>query len=164
MITPADDPAGLARRVGRLNRFLLDRTSGEKYATVFYSLLDDAGALGYVNAAHCPPLVVRAGGQMETLETTGPPVGLLEGAEFALAQCRLSPGDKLVVYSDGVTEAQNAAGDFFGRKRLRQAIAEKAAGSCNEVHDAIREAVAAFTDGAPQSDDVTLLVLEYRRP
>jgi serine phosphatase RsbU (regulator of sigma subunit) len=164
LITATDVSQALSLRVDRLNRFLLDRTGGEKYATVFYGLLDDAGALNYVNAAHCPPLVVRGDGRIESLEATGPPVGLLEAAEFTLGQCRLSSGDKLVIYSDGVTEAQNASGKFFGRKRLRQTIAALAGESCRAMHDGIQEAVAAFTEGAPQSDDITLLVLEYRAP
>jgi serine phosphatase RsbU (regulator of sigma subunit) len=162
LIATTGDAQGLPRRMTRLNRFLLDRTSGEKYATVFYGLLDSTGLLSYVNAAHCPPMVVRAGGQTETLEATGAPVGLLEGTEFALGECRLSSGDKLVIYSDGVTEAQNSAGAFFGRKRLRQTVAANAAASCRVVHDAIQEALSAFTESAPQSDDITLLVLEYR--
>ncbi len=162
LITATDHPQALAARIERLNRFLLDRTEGAKYATVFYCLVDETGLLNYVNAAHCPPLLVRADGATETLDATGPPVGLLEGAQFELGQCRLSAGDRLVVYSDGVTEAQNGSGDFFGRKRLRQAVAASGGASCRMLHDAIQDAVATFTEGAPQSDDVTLLVLEYR--
>ena len=67
-----------------------------------------------------------------------------------------------MIYTDGVTEAQNAAGEFFGKKRLRETVAAHAGESCQTVHDAIQEAVAAFTQGAEQSDDITLLVLEYR--
>jgi sigma-B regulation protein RsbU (phosphoserine phosphatase) len=162
LIKSTDLPKSLARRVERVNRFLLDRTGGEKYATVFYCLLDDSGALSYVNAAHCPPLLVRANGETESLEATGTPVGLIEGAVFELGERRLASGDKLVIYSDGVTEAQNSAGAFYGRKRLRQAIAASAGASCRAVHDAIQESVTAFTEAAPQSDDITLLVLEYR--
>ena len=75
---------------------------------------------------------------------------------------RLAPGDKVVIYTDGVTEAQNAAAEFFGKKRLREIVGARAAGSCATIHDAIQEAVAAFTEGAPQSDDITVLVLEFR--
>jgi serine phosphatase RsbU (regulator of sigma subunit) len=162
LITATDEPQRLAERVARLNRFLLDRTGGEKYATVFYSLLDQDGAMTYVNAAHCPPVVVKAAAETFTIEATGMPVGLLEGAEFETGRCRLGPGDKVVIYSDGVTEAQNPAGEFFGRKRLMQTVLAFAGGPCRLLHDMIHEAVAAFTEGAPQSDDVTLLVLEYR--
>lgn len=164
LITASERPDSLGRRIERLNQFLLNRTGGEKYATVFYALLDADGALHYVNAAHCPPLVVRQDGAIEELDATGMPVGLLEGAEFPVAHCRLAPGDKVVIYTDGVTEAQDTAGAFFGKKRLRQIVAAHAAAGCAPLHDAIQDAVAAFAEGAPQADDITVVVLEYSAP
>jgi serine phosphatase RsbU (regulator of sigma subunit) len=161
LITSSEHPGAMGIRIERLNRFLLERTGGGKYATVFYCLLDHYGKFSYVNAAHCPPIVARADGTQTELDATGMPVGLVETAEFAVAECQLAPGDKVVIYSDGVTEAQNAAGDFFGKKRLREAIAAQAEGNCLAIHDAIQEAVAAFTEGAAQSDDITVLALEY---
>ena len=162
-LIPVTDHAGvLARRMERLNTFLIDRTGGEKYATVFYCLLDQNGRLDYVNAAHCPPIVVRPGGETAELEATGVPVGLLEGSTYELAGCQLSPGDKLVIYTDGVTEAQDARGAFFGRKRLFDLVRAHAGASSTELHDAIQGAVRDFTEGAPQSDDITLVVLDYR--
>ena len=162
LITATDSPAALAHRIRRLNQFLNDRTGGEKYATIFYSLLQDSGRLHYVNAAHCPPLVLRAAGDPVALETTGMPVGLIEPAEFTVAGETLQPGDKVVLYTDGVTEAQSASGEFFGRKRLRTIALEHASGSARQIHDALQQAVGSFTEGAPQSDDITLVVLEYR--
>jgi len=84
----------------------------------------------------------------------------METAQFGVAEEWLAPGDKIVIYTDGVTEAQNAAGEFFGKKRLREIVTARAGGSCQAVHDAIQEAVTEFTEGAPQSDDITLVVLE----
>ena len=78
-----------------------------------------------------------------------------------MAEERLAPGDKIVLYSDGVTEARNAEGEFFGRKRLRDVVAAHASESCQAIHEAIQAAVAAFTEGTPQADDITVLVLEY---
>jgi len=75
----------------------------------------------------------------------------------------LTPGDKVVIYSDGVTEAQNTRGEFFGKKRLRAAVQAQAESGCAAIHDAIQEAVSGFTEGAPQSDDITVLVLEFGR-
>jgi sigma-B regulation protein RsbU (phosphoserine phosphatase) len=89
------------------------------------------------------------------------PVGMIEEATFELGECRLSAGDQVVVYSDGVTEAQNGAGDFFGRKRLLEAVTGRAARGCRAVHDAIQASVTGFTEGTAQSDDVTVLVMEY---
>jgi serine phosphatase RsbU (regulator of sigma subunit) len=156
-----DDPGGMGRRIERLNHFLLDRTGGEKYATVFYSLLFDDGRMFYVNAAHCPPMVVRATGERQELEVSGTPVGLIEAAEFGVIALRLEPRDKVVIYSDGVTDAENREGQFFGKQRLRQVLEAHAAGSCAVIHDAVQDAVALFTDGAAQSDDITLVVLEF---
>ncbi len=161
LIASTGTPESLSRRVTRLNAFLLDRTGGEKYATLFYCLLDDAGDLAYINAAHCPPYVVRPGAEPLPLDTSAMPVGLIEGAGFPVETYRLERGDKLVIYTDGVTEAQNTAGGFFGKKRLRAVLSANAAEGCDGIHDAVQDAVAAFTEGAPQSDDITVLVLEF---
>jgi serine phosphatase RsbU (regulator of sigma subunit) len=115
----------------------------------------------YVNAAHCPPMVVRANGDRQELAASGMPVGLVETAEFAVVELRLAPGDKIVIYSDGVTEAQNLEKRFFGKRRLREVLEAHAGHSCTTIHDAIQDAVAGFTEGAAQSDDITLVVLEF---
>jgi sigma-B regulation protein RsbU (phosphoserine phosphatase) len=161
MITGAVQGGELNRGVARLNRFLFERTGGEKYATIFYCQVERDGRVYYVNAAHCPPLVLRSTGVTAVLEATGMPVGLIEGAEFEVADTRLTPGDKLIIYTDGVTEAQDAHGAFFGVKRLQTLAAAHAAAPAETVHDAIQMAVRDFTQGAAQSDDITLLVLEY---
>ena len=162
LIASTESPSELGRRMEGINRFLIERTGGEKYATVFYCLLRRDGRLSYVNAAHCPPLTIRAGGAMEALDATAMPVGLMEGAGFPMAEARLQPGDKLAIYTDGVTEAQNLAGEFFGKRRLKDIVAAHAERSCAALHDAIQEGVAAFTQGAPQADDITVLVVEYQ--
>lgn len=161
LITATDHSAVLARRIERLNKFLLERTGGEKYATIFYALLDSGGRLSYVNAAHCPPLVVRSGADLVELDATGLPVGLVEDAQYEVSEWRLTPGDKLIIYTDGVTEAQDPSGAFFGKKRLRELATAHAAATCAGLHDAIQSAVTTFTEGAAQSDDITLVVLQY---
>ena len=162
LITATDHPEAVGHRIERLNRFLLDRTGGEKYATVLYSILHHDGRMFYVNAAHCPPLIVRPGAELVELEAGSMPVGLIEGAEYPVAQQLLLPGDKIVIYSDGVTEAQNTREQFFGKKRLRTVVEAHANESCAAIHDAIQEAVTGFAEGAVQSDDITVLVLEFR--
>jgi serine phosphatase RsbU (regulator of sigma subunit) len=161
LIASTGEPQALKRRMERLNRFLLNRTGGEKYATIFYSLVAADGQFHYVNAAHCAGLWFRTDGTQRTLEATGMPVGLVEGAQFAVVQEQLSAGDKIVLYSDGVTEARNAEGEFFGRKRLRDVVAAHASERCQGIHEAIQAAVATFTEGVPQADDITVLVLQY---
>ena len=162
LLTATDHSEGLSLRVERLSRFLNGRTGGEKYATVFHCLLHADGTLEYVNAAHCPPLLVGAKGRLLALEATAMPVGLIEGVKFPVAVQKLAEGDKLVIYSDGVTESQNSHGEFFGKKRLREVVAAHAAERCTAIHDAIQEAVSAFSEGTRQSDDITVVVLEYR--
>jgi serine phosphatase RsbU (regulator of sigma subunit) len=162
LLTATEHPEALSHRMERLNRFLLSRTGGEKYATAFYGLLRSDGSLHYVNAAHCPPLVVHVNGSTEELSTTAMPVGLVETAEFPAAQASVAPGDKLVIYTDGVTEAQDTNSRFFGKKRLREILTARAGASAAELHDAIQDAVATFAEGAAQSDDITVVVLEYR--
>lgn len=161
LITASDHPKAMSLRIHRLSRFMIERTGGEKYATVFQALLDRDGKLSYINAAHCPPIVISGNGSLTELETTGMPVGLLENAEFAVATSQLAPGDKLLIYSDGVTEAQDASGEFFGKKRLREALKAHADESATQLHDAVQEAVTKFTGGAAQSDDITVLAIEY---
>jgi serine phosphatase RsbU (regulator of sigma subunit) len=161
LITATDHREAMALRMERLNGFLLDRTGGEKYATVFYSILHEDGRLFYVNAAHCPPILVRPGAPRTELDATATPVGLVEAGDFSTREQQLQPGDKLVIYSDGVTEAEDTHGGFFGKRRLREIVEAKAGADCAAIHDAIQEAVAGFTEGAAQSDDITVLVLEF---
>jgi phosphoserine phosphatase RsbU/P len=161
LLTVSTETAVLEERMRRINRFFHERTEGEKYATIFHAVLDRAGKLSYINAGQCSPILAAADGQLAWLDATAVPVGMLEDAEFPAAVRLLHPGDKLVVYSDGVTEAQSPAGEFFGRKRLKEAVAANLKSSASRLHDAIQAAVTSFTDSAAQADDVTLLVLEY---
>ncbi len=148
--------------LARINTFLSDRAEHGKYATMFYSKLDSAGRLTYANAGHCAPLLVRAAGQIEKLAATSMPVGLVAGTPFLLDHRDLAPGARIVLYTDGITEAQNAAAEFFGRKRLREAVQRAGGASCVDLHRAIQKAVLDFTAGAEQADDLTLVVVEYR--
>jgi phosphoserine phosphatase RsbU/P len=153
---------GMERRFSRLNHFLNERTGGEKYATVFYCAVKRDGGVRYVNAGHCAPLLVTPDGALQALEPTGLPIGLIDPAEYEMAAAALAPGAKIVVYTDGITEAESPSGEFFGRRRLRDAVRANAALSCVELHAAIGAALCGFTRGAPQADDLTLLVLEYQ--
>ena len=151
----------MARRVARINSFLYDRTKGSKYATVFYSLMERGGRLHYVNGGHCAPILISQDGRYEYLETTAMPVGMLPEAEFTVEERQLFPGDRIVIYTDGVTEAQNERGEFFGRKQLREIVVAHAGDACTALHDAILRTLKNFTGGAPQADDITLVVAEY---
>src|SRR5436189_6137622 len=94
LITATDLPEALGLRMERLNRFLIGRTAGEKYATVFHCLLHADGRMHYINAAHCPPMLVNTAGGRVDLDATGTPGGLRDGAGFGVAEWRLGPGEQ----------------------------------------------------------------------
>lgn len=154
--------ASIPDTLHRVNRFLLERTEGEKYATVFLCSLSGDGMLTWGNAGHCPPLHVRNHGFIETLRANSLPVGMLEDAAYTVSQSRLGPGDKVVIYSDGISEAHDHAGVQFGSRRVRDVLTKLPESGCREIHDALTNELDTFTDGAEQRDDMTLVVLEYR--
>ncbi len=160
-LTASDNPDQMSGQVQRINRFLHERTEGGKYATMFHCLLDRGGQLHYINAGQCAPILLSKDGRYEYLDTTAVPVGLLPQAEFVVEKRQLASGDRLILYSDGVTEAQNAAGEFFGRKRLREIAVAHAPDAGPALHDAVLRDVKKFVEGAPQGDDITLVVIEY---
>jgi sigma-B regulation protein RsbU (phosphoserine phosphatase) len=145
-----------------INRFLGERAEAEKYATVFHGTLLRDGRLRYVNAGHCAPLVVSPDGRIQTLESTGMPLGLVPGASFPAVETAIAPGDKVVIYSDGVSEARGPGGKFYGVDRLLHVVKLMAKSTNEQLHDAILDDVRAFTEDTPQADDITLVVLEYR--
>jgi len=147
--------------MARINHFLNERTRGEKYATVVYCTVDRKGLLQWSNAGHPTPFVVRAGCEPISLGTTGMPVGLLGVAQFGVESIQLQPGDKVVLYSDGLSEAENASAEFFDKTVMMGAMATHGAGSSADLHNGLMSAVREFTEGLDLNDDITLLVLEY---
>jgi serine phosphatase RsbU (regulator of sigma subunit) len=155
-------PSDIEVMMRRLNEFLLERTRGEKYATVFYCALDPAGVLRYANAGHCAPFLAGPGSRLRKLHTSGMPVGMIEGATFQMVEVQLAPHDKVVIYSDGLTEAANAVGQFFDTERLRMFLRDHAACDAAELHQSLIDTVEKFSEGGMVRDDITVLVLEYR--
>jgi len=153
--------ATIEQSMEMINRFLGERAEAGKYATIFYGVMDREGRLRYINAGHCAPILVSRDGTMDSLDTTAVPVGLLPWATFPAEERTLKPGDKVVIYSDGVSEAHGYTGEFYGVDRIRKVVQALAESSCEPLLDAILEDVRAFTQGAPQADDVTLVVVEY---
>ena len=150
--------------LARLNAFLLERTQGEKYATVFYAVLQPDGLMAYANTGLCPPLVVRASGELEALDPTSMPIGLLEDAQFDVAHTQLKPGDLVVCYSDGVEDAQNPTGEVFGKQRVRAAAQAVRHLSVPQAQQQFERTVLDFVSGADLADDLTVLVFGYTRP
>jgi phosphoserine phosphatase RsbU/P len=158
----SEDPARTDALMVRVNRFLNERAQGEKYATVFYCTVHKDGQLRWANAGHPKPVLVRSNGDLVLLESTGLPLGLIESAAYEIKAMQLEPGDKIVLFSDGLSEAENSDGEFFDRAALRDVLRRHSASGSIELHDRLVEAVNDFTEDAEPSDDITTLVLEYR--
>ena len=160
-LSASPDPAVMPDLIAKINHYVLERAKGEKYATILYALIDERGLLSWVNAGHCTPIVVKPDGRWGMLETNGLPVGMIEPAEFMVHQIPLEARDKIVLYSDGLTDAQNLEGQFFTSKRVREVVQANATLDCKQLHDKLQQAVNAFTDGGVASDDITIVVLEF---
>jgi phosphoserine phosphatase RsbU/P len=143
----------LTEIVTGVNRFFTHKHIGEKYATVIIARIRNNGALEYVNCGHIPPLVV-SGGEVQRPSHGNLPVGLLPDAKYESDHCQLKPGDRLILVTDGVTEAENARGDFFEDSRLE--LAAKT-GSLDQIFTAISD----FCGGTPLNDDCTVVELVY---
>lgn len=150
----------LTALVATLNRRLYDSTAPNRFAT-FCVLRCDAGgrALDYVNAGHEPPVIVRAGGAIERLAAGGPALGVLPEATFHAGRIDLRPGDVVALYSDGLSDALDAAGVEFGEARLVASIGHHAARPARELVRAVIGAVDRFAAGTAQFDDMTLVAL-----
>jgi serine phosphatase RsbU (regulator of sigma subunit)/predicted enzyme related to lactoylglutathione lyase len=146
-----------------VNHLFYENTDPDHYATLFLALYDDAeGTLSYVNCGHPPPLLVRSNGNAELLDGTATVLGLLSEWDCELSETRLLPGDVLLMYTDGVTEAVNHEGEEFGVERLLDFLRNETRESASILTDCIVSALNAFTAGE-QRDDITL-VLAIRQP
>jgi phosphoserine phosphatase RsbU/P len=151
-----------ARLFNHVNRFLCDHTEVGRYATVFFGLLDQEGHLEFINAGHPSPFLIRRGKAEEAFTEGSYPVGLVPEAEYTAACLKLEPGDTLVLFTDGVTEAMDPEEQLFGVPRLRQVLTGQMQCPLEQLQKCILEAVENFTRGAHQADDLTLLIVRYR--
>jgi len=155
----AEDPGNLAHFMTRLNKATCAKCPSNRFITFFFSVLNAAtGELAYANAGHNPPILVRANGDAEMLEGGGPVLGILSIAPYSEMHAQLDHGDMVVLYSDGVTEANNAAYDEFDEERFIEVLKAHRTLPATEIVQAVIQAVTEFAAGAPQADDITLLV------
>lgn len=152
----------LSETISRINRYVCERSRSARFATVFYGLIHRNGLTKWVNAGHCPAMLVHSSGKVDMLEAGTVPLGLFVESEFPVTETHFAVGDKLVVYSDGVSEATDWSGEQFGEKRLEEVLAAHAALPAHELYEKVRHKLGEFTAGAEQDDDVTLLVLGYQ--
>jgi sigma-B regulation protein RsbU (phosphoserine phosphatase) len=158
-MTLGTDPA---RVFNHVNRFLCDHSEVGRYATVFFGLLDDDGHLEFINAGHPSPFLIRRGAAEDAFTEGSFPVGLVPEAEYTAARLKLEPGDTLVLFTDGVTEAMDPEEQLFGMPRLRQVLSGQMECPLEQLQKCVLEAVENFTRGARQADDLTLLIVRYR--
>ena len=157
----AEQSNDVAEVVTRLNRHTAANCPSNRFITLFFGIVNPlTGTLVYANAGHNPPLVVRANGNAETLDGGGLIMGLFPATPYEAYESRLGLGDVLVLFSDGVTEATNAAEDEFGDDRFIETVRLNREKTASEILGAVTSALAAFVAGAPTADDVTLVVLK----
>ena len=155
----AEEPGDLAALMTRLNKATCAKCPANRFITFFFTVMDAAtGDLAFANAGHNPPIVIRASGESQMLEGGGPVLGVLPIAPYSEQREHLGPGDLLVLYSDGVTEANNANFDEFGEDRFIEVLKRHRHETAGAIVAAVMKAVGEFAAGAPQADDITLVV------
>jgi len=149
----------------RVSKRLFAKTPPERYVTAFILALDPGtGRVSYTNAGHNTGLLVRASGTVQRLDATGMPIGLLPFAEYERAEVALEPGDLVVLYTDGLTEAANPDEEEFGLDRLEAVVKAHAQEPLVALAVAIETAIEVFAEGTPPGDDQTLVVLRRDPP
>lgn len=156
----ADGCGDLGQMAARINDQLFEATDAVRFATLFLGRLDPAtGQLEYVNAGHNPPLLL-AGDTVELLPSSGPPVGMLPEMAYGERQATLPDGAQLLLFTDGVTEAQRDDEQMYGDERLVDLVRGCSGDAAQQLQCRILDDVAAFTAGARQTDDVTVMVVK----
>lgn len=157
----ADMHDSIVQTIEAVNRYLTESIPPNRFVTLFYAELNpELGRLTFLNAGHNPPLIVHAGGTMEQLASGGLPLGIMADAEFREGRTQLHPGDVLVIYSDGVSEAVNPTGEEFGPTRLYEVVARNLDASASGIRDRIESALTKFCQGTPAADDITLVIVK----
>jgi sigma-B regulation protein RsbU (phosphoserine phosphatase) len=157
----AEYPAQPELVLSAVNRRILADTSGDQFLSAFYGVVDPGtGNLTYCNAGHYPPYILGRGNgrTSRSLPRTGMLLGVEPDEKWSQASVQLAPGDVLVLYTDGILDAEDAAGGFFGTERLLSTLWANLDHSAQEIQKALMDAVAEFTHGAVQSDDIALVV------
>ncbi len=161
-------PGKVAEVASRMNNLLVRSTDAHMFATFFYGILDrNKSSFTSTNAGHNPPLLFRSEGKIEHLEAGGLLLGFLSDQQYNQQTVTMEPGDVLVLYTDGITEAvdpssEKVAENLFGEERLIEVVRTKRAHSAREIQSSIIKAISEHTKKAPQSDDITLVVIKRK--
>jgi serine phosphatase RsbU (regulator of sigma subunit) len=157
LVTEEKDPCEVVRR---LNHLFVHNINLTKFVTLFLARYEpDSRTLNYCNAGHNPPLLLR-NRKSSWLNSTSPAIGLVENFQFASAQINLVPGDLLLLYTDGVTEARNSGEEEFGTDRLAEILSANSGSSARELVTSVRRKIQEFTDGGAVDDDTTIVAVK----
>jgi sigma-B regulation protein RsbU (phosphoserine phosphatase) len=157
-----DDPEP-GNVITRVNAELSEDNQECMFVTVFFGVLNLlTGELRYTNGGHNPPLVRRASGEVAAVgDSHGPVVGIMPGEDYGQSTLHMAPGDVLLVFTDGVTEAMDTGDQLYGDERLFDVLQSAAESSAQALVNAVSDSVAAFAAGAEQADDITMLAVQY---
>jgi sigma-B regulation protein RsbU (phosphoserine phosphatase) len=154
-----DEPEDLGATMTRINKITCSKCPANRFITFFFCVMDPAtGNLAYANAGHNPPFLVRATGELCMLTGGGPPLGIIAAASYAEQRAAINAGDMLVIYSDGVTEAQNPQEEEFGEDRFGAILVENRQKSAEEIVSTVNQALTEWAAGAHAADDITMVV------
>jgi sigma-B regulation protein RsbU (phosphoserine phosphatase) len=160
-VTGTDRACAFEEIVSNINAQLCQSTDSNRFATLFLALYDDrTRSLRYTNAGHNAPFLVRADGAHQRLEAGGTVAGAFDFARYEEAAAALAPGDLLLVFSDGVSEAQNYAGEEYGEQRLLQLALKHRDKSADELRRIIFAAMEAWSGGRERDDDQTVVIVK----
>jgi phosphoserine phosphatase RsbU/P len=162
--TIASEGGSAAHCLTEVNRVLVREKASSLFATCFYGILDlVSGRLEYCRAGHNPPYLVRADGAVETLNAaSGLPLGMFKKVNYNTATVQLAAGDTLLLFTDGITEAMNPRLEEYGEERLVQLLGTRATAlEAEALVELVTREAAAFAEGAPASDDLTVLGVRY---
>jgi sigma-B regulation protein RsbU (phosphoserine phosphatase) len=150
----------LGEMMANLNRLVYESSAPNRYATFFYAQYEtNTRVLQYVNAGHNPPMLLKSSGEVVRLDVGGPVIGLIEGCSYEQGQVLLDSGDVLVAYTDGVSEAMNRNQEEWGEEQLAATALPIRTGACQNLIARVIAAADEFAGGAPQHDDITLVVV-----
>jgi phosphoserine phosphatase RsbU/P len=154
-----DEPENLGATMTRINKITCAKCPSNRFITFFFCVLDPStGNLAYANAGHNPPFLVRADGNISMLPGGGPPLGIVASAAFTEQRCEMSPGDTLVLYSDGVTEAQSPNEEEFGEERFEELLRANREKSAQEMVKTVNAALTEWAAGGHPADDITMVI------
>ena len=155
--------SSLLQTINAVNQYLAQNTPTNRFVTLFLAELDsETGMMNFINAGHNPPLIAHADGRIEQLASGGLPLGIMPMAQYEVGHARLLNGEALVIYSDGVSEANNLKGEEFGVERLEEVVKKHLGASAAGLRDKVESALSSFTQTAPAGDDITLVIVKRK--